>query len=646
MTLPAPNLDDRGFQDLVDEAKRMVQLRNPEWTDHNVSDPGVTLIETFAYLVDQLIYRLNRVPDLHYVKFLDLLGERMIPPAAAIAPVEFWLSIDQDVDVEVPRGTEVSTIRNSTDMATIFTTMDDLVITTIEVERILTKSTDGPFVAQDEARSRNVEFEIFSTEPVVGDAMYLGLTQPAGHCFVRLEVRADDSYEGVGVDPKRPPIVIESWDGQQWITANVLRDDTGGFNRPGNIDIFVPRHARSSIGGMTSAWLRVQVIETVGDQPAYTRAPGIYEVRATTIGGLVEAQHCEPIEDDIIGPCAGTPGDRLQLSRFPLIAGQDNLLAEVSGIEGWEPWTRVESFADSGPDDRHFTIDEVSGELRFGPIVRLPEGGVRAYGATPPAGAMVRVPRYLVGGGVEGNVDEGTLTVLRSSIPFVSRVSNPQSASGGMDAETIDDVKERAAITVRTQMRAVTVRDYELLTTLAAPSLARVTCIDGTALERPGHVLIQVVPSVPDDVRDFELLQPRKSVLRHAREFIDERRPLGATVHIEPPRYLGAAVAARIALAPGAVREVVLEQADRDLRRFMHPLIGGYAGTGWPYGRALLVGDAHAVIQRVPGVAYVDLIRLVPVDVVTGARGEPIDKVQPGPRELVFCVGNELETVE
>ena len=36
------------FQDLVDDAKRLVQQRCPEWTDHNVSDPGVTLIETFA----------------------------------------------------------------------------------------------------------------------------------------------------------------------------------------------------------------------------------------------------------------------------------------------------------------------------------------------------------------------------------------------------------------------------------------------------------------------------------------------------------------------------------------------------------------------------------------------------------------------
>ena len=45
MALPAPHLDDRRFQDLVDEAKRLVQQRCPEWTDHNVSDPGVTLID-------------------------------------------------------------------------------------------------------------------------------------------------------------------------------------------------------------------------------------------------------------------------------------------------------------------------------------------------------------------------------------------------------------------------------------------------------------------------------------------------------------------------------------------------------------------------------------------------------------------------
>ena len=88
MAIAAPNLDDRRFQDLVDDAKRMVMDRCPAWTDHNVSDPGVTLIETFAYVTDQLLYRLNRVPDRLYIKFLELIGIRLFPPTAARAGSE------------------------------------------------------------------------------------------------------------------------------------------------------------------------------------------------------------------------------------------------------------------------------------------------------------------------------------------------------------------------------------------------------------------------------------------------------------------------------------------------------------------------------------------------------------------------------
>ena len=71
MTLPQPYLDDRRFQDLVDDAKRIVAARCPEWSDHNVSDPGVTLIEAFAFMADELFYRLNRVPDKLYIAFLE-----------------------------------------------------------------------------------------------------------------------------------------------------------------------------------------------------------------------------------------------------------------------------------------------------------------------------------------------------------------------------------------------------------------------------------------------------------------------------------------------------------------------------------------------------------------------------------------------
>ena len=89
MSLPSPNLDDRAFQDFVDEAKRLLQQRAPEWTDNNVADPGVTLIETFAYMVDQLVFRLNKVPELHWIKFLEFLGETLRPPAAAYTTMQF-----------------------------------------------------------------------------------------------------------------------------------------------------------------------------------------------------------------------------------------------------------------------------------------------------------------------------------------------------------------------------------------------------------------------------------------------------------------------------------------------------------------------------------------------------------------------------
>jgi hypothetical protein len=77
MPLRQPKLDDRTFQDLDNEAKRLIPRYTPEWTDHNLSDPGVTLIELFAWMVDILLYRIIRVPEKNYIRFRDLLGIRL-----------------------------------------------------------------------------------------------------------------------------------------------------------------------------------------------------------------------------------------------------------------------------------------------------------------------------------------------------------------------------------------------------------------------------------------------------------------------------------------------------------------------------------------------------------------------------------------
>src|SRR3954454_23380773 len=109
MALPVPNLDDRRFQDLVDDAKRMVQRRCPEWTDHNVSDPGGTLIETFAFMTDQLLFRLNRGPARLYLTFPALIGLQLGPPVPAEAPLTFWLSAPAGTPLRIAAGTQAGT---------------------------------------------------------------------------------------------------------------------------------------------------------------------------------------------------------------------------------------------------------------------------------------------------------------------------------------------------------------------------------------------------------------------------------------------------------------------------------------------------------------------------------------------------------
>ncbi|MFJ6956115.1 putative baseplate assembly protein, partial [Micromonospora aurantiaca] len=87
MTLPVPHLDDRAFLDLVTEARERIARSCPDWTDLSAHDPGMALLEAFAYLTEVMIYRLNQLPEKAYVAFLNLLGVTRHPPAAAWADV-------------------------------------------------------------------------------------------------------------------------------------------------------------------------------------------------------------------------------------------------------------------------------------------------------------------------------------------------------------------------------------------------------------------------------------------------------------------------------------------------------------------------------------------------------------------------------
>ncbi|RSS80456.1 putative baseplate assembly protein, partial [Streptomyces sp. WAC02707] len=266
------------------------------------------------------------------------------------------------------------------------------------------------------------------------------------------------------------------------------------------------------------------------------------------------------VRNELLGESEGVPGQRVRLAHAPVVdrpplvlqiaehADDDGEAAE-SGA-GWLEWTAVRDFASSRPGDRHFTLDATTGEIAFGPSVRQPDGKLRQFGAVPPKGAAIRALRYGTGGGRAGNVARSTISVLRSSVPYIARVENREAARGGVDGETVEEAKARAPITLRAQERAVTARDYEELARRAAPEAARIACLAADAAEAGENaVRVLVVPqAVPDrgGRLRFEQLVPGEELLSRVTGFLDERRPLGTRLAVGPPFYQGVTVVATL----------------------------------------------------------------------------------------------------
>ena len=642
MPLPVPNLDDRRFQDLVDDAKRLVQQRCPTWTDHNVSDPGVTLIETFAFMVDLLLYRLNRVPDRNYIKFLDLFGLRLFPPGAARAPVTFWLSAPQTDAVRIAAGSEVATVRTEVEEAVVFTVDADLDIVACSLSALRSQPTGGVFRDHSESIHGGPGAPCFSPVPQPGDALYVGLSDPVPRCAVALRFKC--TIEGVGVDPLHPPLKWEAYDGSDWVRCELERDETGGLNRAGDVIVHVPAgHVASVVDQQRAGWLRAVVTASSEGQPSYSSSPRIDDLEAFTIGGTAPASHAKTIERETIGNSIGAPGQRLKVKEAPVLAGEDAVL-EVSDGEGWEEWAEVEGFFDSGPWDKCFVFDRSTGELAFGPALRLPDGSVRQYGAVPVKGATMRLRSYRTGGGRRGNVARGTITIPRSSIRYVSTVVNRRDASGGVDGETIEEAKVRGPIQMRTRNRAVTAHDYEQLTREAAPDVARVRCVPAGGDERKPAaggegVRVLVIPAVSGDENGrlrFEQLILDEQLLQRVVDYLDERRVVGARAIVEPPHYQGITVVARIRARRRARTATVEDTARRALYQYFEPISGGPDGDGWPFGRPVNVGEVYAVLQRVEGVEFVEDVRLFATDPITGQRGEATQRLELAPNSVVF----------
>ena len=525
-------------------------------------------------------------------------------------------------DFLIPAGTQVSTTGAD---PVVFATTRDLIVSRPALRAVVTGDAGDHFL--DASAVLSAESAPVGCFPscLPGDALYLGFAGSLDSQLVGLDIEAD--LTGLGVDPRDPPLVWERWqDDAGWVPVALLLDETGGLCRSGRLLLGISApHDPFTLGPaeVRAHWLRARLIPSAPDQPSYVTSPMIRAISAVSAGGSVTAEHAKTMLGEEVGVSDGRADQRFIVRSPPVLPRSDHETVVVFGpddVSGSTAWLEVEDFLESNAGDRHVTWDSASGEIRFGPLIRYPDGTTRLHGAIPPPGARIAVTGYRQGGGAAGNVGAGTLSVLPTPIEGVERAWNPAPARGGWDGESVSNLMVRGPEYLRAGTRAVTRRDYERIVAECHPSIARVRCVPASAPGGPVRVL--VVPSVdgaegPIDLDSYALTE---DLFEEIRTVLEQRRVLGVEVEVGTPYYQGVSVAALVTARPGRMEVTIRERAKDALYRYLDPVVGGIDGSGWPYEGALTVGYVYGLLEDVEGVERVDEVVFFDVDLRLGTR--------------------------
>jgi hypothetical protein len=437
---------------------------------------------------------------------------------------------------------------------------------------------------------------------------------------------AEQALRGITTDDEASALqslVWEYWNGNGWSQWTV-RDETGAFRHPGLIRFLAPSDfAASERFGCTRYWLRV--------------TPASIEHKPTiriALLNTVMATGSTTIRNELLGVSNGMPDQTLPLLHPPVLAGQcleileprmpgrleqeairriegDDAVQAVSDIPGhtavWVRWHQVSDFYASGPRDRHYVLDPLSGVIAFG------DG---QSGQIPPRGAKVRSSIYRSGGGAVGNRPVWNITQLKTAVPYIGKVCNWIPAGAGGDAEDNEALLERGSRGLRHRGRAVTLQDYEDLARLASPEVARAKCVpllDLAAEPEGKHRRLGVVSVIVVPRMDAQRPLPGSQLMACVLDSLRCSSPPTTKISVVGPDFVRIDVTAEIVIDdPDALSEIELAVRLR-LIGFLHPLTGGQNGSGWDFGRMPHKSDFYLLIQSVPGVVYVRDIRIFAV---------------------------------
>lgn len=338
------------------------------------------------------------------------------------------------------------------------------------------------------------------------------------------------------------------------------------------------------------------------------------------------ARNARSVSGEILGSSDGTPDQSFVVDSPParepelwveelstLSEAARASLSAASGVdvrregssedpdEFWVRWEPVEDLLASGPDDRHFAFDRVTGRVTFG------DG---RHGDVPSTGRENLRISYVTGGGAPGNVGAGAVSDLQGSIAFVEEVRNAVPADGGADAEATASVLDRAGRKLRDRNRAVGPADFERIARGSARIVERVRCLPGldeAGTYRPGWVTVLIVPRTGN-----RKPKPSATLTERVVEGLEKRAPasLGGGIPdgrlvVRGPAYVEASVTATLQAADVSSLAAVEESAETALAEYLHPVTGGDEGEGWPFGELPCVSDFTALLERLEGVDHV-----------------------------------------
>lgn len=290
--------------------------------------------------------------------------------------------------------------------------------------------------------------------------------------------------------------------------------------------------------------------------------------------------------DEILGSSTGEPNQRFPLAGNPAIV--DTLEVRVDEGAGPVRWDRrgnllyhlgLEGRMElSSSESRHYTVqfdEEGRASVVFGDGV---------YGRRPPPGRDNVRATYSVGGGASGNVPAGTITEIKTPIPGLKSVSNPQPAAGGADAEALDRARRFGPLAFRSGDRAVTLNDFVSLA-LQAGGVAKVRA-RSTGWNR---VDLFVAPEgsscgpVPDDLK------------KRLVSYFQDRRMVGTSVRIQDPVCVPIDVAVEVVPEHHHDPESVRQRAERAVE-------GLLAFANVDFGRPLYLSKVYEAVESVEGV--------------------------------------------